>query len=188
MKGLVLCGGYSTRMQEDKSNINYHGMPQWKYLVNLLQTYVPEVYISCREDQAALFAAHPLLITDSVEVKGPSAGILSAHRLIPGTAWLVIACDLPMLSEHSVKYLVENRDPEKAATAFISPFNQLAEPLIAIWEPAALEALAGNVAAGTNCPRKTLLNLEIKLLENPYSEEQFNANTPEDKTTALKQL
>ena len=30
LKGLVLCGGFSTRMQEDKSRIDYHGVPQWQ--------------------------------------------------------------------------------------------------------------------------------------------------------------
>ncbi|RFS22618.1 molybdenum cofactor guanylyltransferase [Chitinophaga silvatica] len=181
IKGLVLCGGYSTRMQEDKSTIAYHGVPQWKYLVKLLQNLIPEVYISCRPDQLLQFADHPMLIPDNVATKGPSAGILSAYQKDQHVAWLVIACDLPNISEQSLKYLISNRNITKAATTFISPVNHLAEPLITIWEPAALKSLAHNTEAGITCPRKTLLNCDIHLLENPFAEEQFNANTPDEK-------
>ncbi|MBO9729288.1 MAG: NTP transferase domain-containing protein [Chitinophaga sp.] len=188
LKGLVLCGGFSTRMQEDKSSIAYHGMPQWQYLVHLLQSLLPEVYISCREEQRTNFNAYAHLIPDSVSYGGPSAGLLSAHALQPNTAWLVIACDLPLISRQSLELLLQSRDTGKAATTFVSPFNQLPEPLIAIWEPAGLALLEQNVAAGKNCPRKTMLNTDIALLENPYATEQFNANTPEEKATVFLNL
>ncbi|MDR6565721.1 molybdopterin-guanine dinucleotide biosynthesis protein A [Chitinophaga ginsengisegetis] len=188
LKGLVLCGGFSTRMQEDKSSINYHGMPQWQYLVTLLQSLLPEVYISCREDQQEHFAGYPNLVPDSVPFGGPSAGLLSAHALQPETAWLVLACDLPLLSKQSLELLIAQRDATKTATTFVSPVNNLPEPLIAIWEPAGLQALLENVTAGKNCPRKTMLNNDIALFKNPYAAEQFNANTPEEKAEALKDL
>jgi molybdopterin-guanine dinucleotide biosynthesis protein A len=188
LKGLVLCGGFSTRMQEDKSSIAYHGMPQWQYLVTLLQSFLKEVYISCREEQQENFSAYPHLVPDSVPFGGPSAGLLSAHALQLDTAWLVIACDLPLLSKQSLALLIQSRDTTKAATTFISPFNNLPEPLIAIWEPAGLTALQQNVSAGKNCPRKTMLNTDIALLQNPYADEQFNANTPAEKAEVLSNL
>ncbi|MGO4289588.1 NTP transferase domain-containing protein [Chitinophaga sp. RAB17] len=188
LKGLVLCGGFSTRMQEDKSSIAYHGMPQWQYLVTLLQSFLAEVYISCRTEQQDNFSAYPHLIPDSVSSGGPSAGLLSAHAGQPATAWLVLACDLPLLSKQSLELLIQSRDATKSATSFISPFNDSPEPLIAIWEPTGLAALQQNVIAGKNCPRKTMLNMDITLLQNPYATEQFNANTPEEKATVLSNL
>ncbi|MBS0026363.1 NTP transferase domain-containing protein [Chitinophaga sp. 22321] len=188
LKGLVLCGGHSTRMQEDKSNIAYHGMPQWQYLVSLLQSFLPEVYISCRPEQVPGFSAYPNLVPDNVPFGGPSAGLLSAHALQPATAWLVLACDLPLLSKQSLELLIRSRNTTTAATTFVSPVNQLPEPLIAIWEPAGLAMLQENVTAGKNCPRKTMLSTTITLLENPYATEQFNANTPEEKAEVLSNL
>ncbi|WP_160716233.1 NTP transferase domain-containing protein [Chitinophaga solisilvae] len=186
LKGLVLCGGYSTRMQEDKSMIAYHGVPQWQYLTRLLQSVLEEVFISCRPEQAALFD-YPRLITDNVPNGGPSAGILSAHRQQPDTAWLVLACDLPLITAQTPELLIRSRDPQQAATAFISPVNELPEPLIAIWEPAGLQALWQNVMIeNKNCPRKTLLSASIKLLTHPFAAEQFNANTQEEKQEALR--
>ncbi|MCW3462888.1 NTP transferase domain-containing protein [Chitinophaga nivalis] len=185
LKGLILCGGYSTRMQEDKSQIAYHGMPQWQYVQTLLADLVTEVFISCRPEQAIHFST-AALITDQVTCGGPAAGLLSAHLLQPATAWLVVACDLPFVSRQSLSLLYTARNPAKAATAFISPFNQHPEPLLAIWEPAGLTALQQQVLTGKICPRKTLLNSDIALLENPYVAEQFNANTPDDKAFAMK--
>nr|WP_295873090.1 NTP transferase domain-containing protein [uncultured Chitinophaga sp.] len=188
LKGLVLCGGQSTRMQENKSRINYHGMPQWQYLADLLTACGLETYLSCRTDQQTDFDGYSRLIPDSVPYGGPSAGLLSASQLQPGAAWLVLACDLPLIGRKSLELLIQERDAQQSATAFISPVNDLPEPLIAIWEPAGLRALYENVAAGKNCPRKTLLNTNIRLLHNPYAAEQYNANTPEEKAAAMQQV
>lgn len=178
LNGLILCGGRSLRMQQDKSQLDYHGLPQWQYLYNLLQPLVSAVYLSCRVEQQ-LDTTLPV-IRDSVEGAGPSTGIMSAHKAFPEVAWLVLACDLPLLSTKSLQLLIAERDVEKDATAFISSFKQSPEPLMAIWEPAGLLQL------GNMCPRKTLMQADIKLIENPFATEQFNANTPEEREEAKK--
>jgi molybdopterin-guanine dinucleotide biosynthesis protein A len=188
LKGLILCGGYSTRMQQDKSHIAYHGIPQWQYLHGLLSRVVPEVYISCRPDQQEIFAGTAPLITDSVAAGGPAAGLLSAYAAFPDTAWLVLACDLPLISGQSLDYLAACRDAQKAATAFNSPVNHLPEPVIAIWEPRGLAVLQQSVADGRQCPRKALLQTDILALENPYAAEQFNANTPAEMEEAMRKI
>lgn len=186
LKGLVLCGGMSIRMQQDKSQIAYHGKPQWQYLHDLLKNFLPEVYLSCRPEQEFPGCNH--LIPDSVIGAGPSSGLLSAHAAYPDASWLVLACDLPLISEQSIAYLIQNRDAQKAATAFISPFNFSPEPLITIWEPAGLDALEKEFREGKNCPRKTLLKVEVELLKNPNSTEQFNANTPDEMNDAMNKI
>ncbi|WP_241559098.1 molybdenum cofactor guanylyltransferase [Chitinophaga barathri] len=186
LKGLVLCGGKSLRMQQDKSTISYHGLPQWQYLYNLLKEFVPEVWLSAREGQE--FPGCGNIIHDSVEGAGPSAGLLSAYAHDPAASWLVLACDLPLISAQSISLLLEKRQPRLAATSFISPFNEQPEPLIAIWEPAALEQLANDFREGKTCPRKTLSGMEVALIENPYRREQYNANTPEEMENAKEKL
>jgi molybdopterin-guanine dinucleotide biosynthesis protein A len=175
-------------MQQDKSLIAYHGMPQWQYLYQLVQTIIPDVYLSCREEQRPVLSDNIPVIADSVAGAGPAVGLLSAHAAYPDVAWLVLAVDLPLISQQTLHYLVSQRQPAKDATSLISPFNQLPEPLIAIWEPAGLEKLLFNFSEGKNCPRKTLLQADIFQIENPYAGEQFNANTPEEMKEAEKQL
>lgn len=168
-------------MQEDKSMIPYHGVPQWQYLYNLVQAQVPDTYVSFREDQVI---ENIPVITDSVEGGGPAVGLLSAHAAFPDAAWFVLACDLPLISRQSIDFLLQHRDATKDATAFVSPVNHLPEPLIAIWEPSGLQKLKLSFESGKNCPRKALLQSDYLQIENPWATEQFNANTPEEKQEA----
>lgn len=178
--GLILCGGRSLRMQQDKSQLDYHGIPQWQYLYQLLAPLTEKVYLSCRADQQ-LDTALPV-ITDSIDDAGPATGILSAFKAFPDKAWLVLACDLPLISAQSLELLIASRNVGKEATAFISSFKQSPEPLMTIWETAGLKRL--DIEKG--CPRKTLLKADIALIENPFAIEQFNANTPSERAEAMK--
>lgn len=180
--GLILCGGRSLRMQQDKSQLDYHGLPQWQYLAQLLAPLTEQVFLSCREDQQLNTAL--AVITDSVGDAGPATGILSAYKAFPERAWLVLACDLPLISAQSLALLIASRDVSKEATAFISSFKQSPEPLMTIWETKGLKRLDQE----RGCPRKTLLKADIALIENPFAIEQFNANTPSEREEALKTI
>nr|WP_256471432.1 NTP transferase domain-containing protein [Solitalea agri] len=176
-------------MKTDKFSISYHdNTPQWLYLFNLLRPLVENTFLSCRKDQISLFEEHYPIIIDGIDGDGPSVGLISAHLKHPDAAWLVIACDLPLLTDKTLRELISSRNIHKSATSFISPINNLPEPLIAIWEPRALHLLKENFEAGLNCPRKTLLNTTIELLTSSSPLEQMNANTPEDRDDALKIL
>ena len=51
INGLVLVGGYSSRMKTDKASLKYHGLSQAAHSAALLEKYCDEVYLSCREGQ-----------------------------------------------------------------------------------------------------------------------------------------
>jgi len=93
------------------------------------------------------------MIVDSAG-EGPIAGIRAALAAHPRSAWLVLACDLPYLSDAALDYLLRQRDVTAFATAYKSAHDGLPEPLCAIWEPSAAEALAGYQTGGGHCPRK----------------------------------
>ncbi|MDH7460800.1 NTP transferase domain-containing protein [Chitinophagaceae bacterium 26-R-25] len=177
---LILCGGESSRMMTDKSLLEYHNMPQWLYLYNTLMPLVDKILISCREDQRALFENYDLIF-DGDEGKGPAAGLLAANKTFPDVAWLLIACDLPLLTNRSLKSLVAHRNHEKIATTFIGPENHLPEPVITIWETAGIELLRKRVAQGFNSLQHVLEDNDIELLQNEFPNEQINANTPEER-------
>jgi molybdopterin-guanine dinucleotide biosynthesis protein A len=109
--GLVLAGGRSTRMGVDKSTINYHGKPQFEHLYDLLATYCADVFLSVNAEQASQLADSRFnLIADDATVFGPLAGILTAfQKQSANHAWLVVVCDLPLLSGQSIRKLVVNR-------------------------------------------------------------------------------
>lgn len=186
--GLVLAGGRSTRMGQDKSLINYHGKAQREYMADLLSAYCTQTFISCRADQVEEIGGVYAPIADTFMGLGPYGAILSAFREHPDAAWLVVACDLPHLDEKTLGQLVSKRNPSKVATTFQSPFDQFPEPLITIWEPRSYPVLLQFMAQGYTCPRKVLLNAPIELLvaENRLALE--NVNKPEELEQALGRL
>ena len=140
--GLILAGGASSRMRRDKAALEYLGEAQLDRTFRLASRHVPKVFVSVRADQVAdpMRAQRPLIV-DSVDGGGPIVGIRSALAAHPEVAWLVIACDLPFLSDAALAHLLSARDPERLATAYRSAHDGLPEPLCAIWEPAAAAAL-----------------------------------------------
>lgn len=180
MNGLVLAGGKSTRMGHDKSVINWHGKEQRYYIADMLKEFCSEVYISCREEQVAEIDRNYPTITDNVEGKGPVAGILSAMQQDRNTAWLVVACDLPLLDKTTLQYLISNRDSARVATTYKSPHDGLPEPLITIWEPAAYDVMLSFRDAGYNCPRKALINSDVLVIDPVDEKALLNANTQEE--------
>ncbi len=180
--GLVLAGGKSVRMGYDKSTIKWHGKEQRYFMADLLKDVCDEVFISCRAEQQNQIDKTYKTLVDNYEGGGPLIGILSAFRSLPHVAWLITACDLPLLDFSTLQYLVNNRDTSLMATTFKSPFDGLPEPLITIWEPSSFERLQTHIADGFTCPRKALIRNDslVKLLIPPNPDALMNANTPRD--------
>jgi molybdopterin-guanine dinucleotide biosynthesis protein A len=187
--GLVLSGGKSTRMGQDKGLIHYHGRPQREYLYDLLATVCEKTFMSIRGDQRSEVPSHVNVVVDEDEFKGPFNGLLSAHRQFPDVAWLVLACDLPLIDEPALKELIAARRPLKKATAFAAKENPLPEPLCAIWEPAALSESIDYLQNGNGtCPRKYLINNTVALVFPRNEQVLLNANSEEEYKEALLKL
>ena len=187
LRGLVLAGGRSERMQTDKGALHYHGLDQRQHTAALLAEFCPDVRVSVRPDQAALPAGLTAL-PDAFLGLGPLGGILSALQADPNAAWLVLACDLPFLSRDTLEYLVANRQLARMATSFRSPWDAFPEPLVSIWEPRSYGQLLRFLSLGYSCPRKALINSDIELLAPPLPDELRNVNTPEERAAAEQEL
>ena len=186
--GLLLSGGASRRMQRDKAHLEYRGEPQLLRAWRLLGQVTDRAFVSAREDQRGdpLRAGLPIIV-DSYDSIGPAAGILSAQDAHPGVAWLVLACDLPLLDLATLRTLLAERDPGADATAFISRHDGLPEPLCAIWEPASHALLLQRYNDGQYCPRKALIQSNTKLLQ-PRGQALDNINTAADFETMRASL
>ena len=187
--GLVLAGGRSTRMHTDKAALLYGGRSQLERAMALIAPHVTRAYVSVRADQSTdpLRARFPQ-IRDAHENLGPIAGLLAAQASHPEAAWLMLACDLPLLDELTLAHLVRSRAPERVATAYRSSHDGLPEPLCAIWEPRSAAPLAAYVASGRQCPRRFLLGADTCLIDEPNPRALDNINTPEEYRSAMTAL
>ncbi|MGI4886647.1 MAG: NTP transferase domain-containing protein [Janthinobacterium lividum] len=182
LRGLVLAGGRSERMCTDKGALRYHGAAdQRQHTAALLREFCADVRVSVRPDQANDLPPGLVPLADTFAGLGPLGGLLSAFRADPNAAWLVLACDLPLLTRTTLEFLVHNRQSARFATALQSPWNDFPEPLVTIWEPRAYGELLRFLSLGYSCPRKALINSDTAVLLPPVPEELRNVNTPEER-------
>ena len=181
IKGLVLAGGRSRRMGSDKALMTREGKSQLERAVELLQKYLPEVFVSARAEQSAdeERSRYPLVI-DQYDGIGPIAGVLSAMDEDPLSSWLVLACDLPNIDGETIAKLLEFYSGQHPFVAYKSSHDGLPEPLCAIFTPACRPIIDGFVADGMVCPRKMLIRSNTLLLEQPNPAALDNMNTPDD--------
>jgi molybdopterin-guanine dinucleotide biosynthesis protein A len=180
LNGLVLAGGKSTRMGFDKATIQWHAKEQQYYIADLLKEVCETVFISCRPGQKKDIDSNYPALEDTFTDLGPYGAILSAFREKPDGAWLVVACDLPLLDTQTLQYLKEHRNVTAMATAFESPYNHFPEPLITIWEPKSYPVLLSFLSQGITCPGKALRNMHTAVLKIQHPETLTNVNTPGD--------
>lgn len=179
ISALILSGGLSSRMGEEKRLINYHGKTQEQYLFDLLNPCCSEVYISINSSQQTEL---PFIKDLDLPIKSPMVGILSAFKQDPNTAWLVVACDMPFVSEKTIECLLKHRNSEKYATAFENPDEHFPEPLLTIYEPKIYEKLQEALNQGKKSPMKVLQSLDIELIKDFDYQWLQNINTSEERT------
>ncbi len=178
--GLVLAGGKSSRMGTDKAFLKYHDREQARHMAEVLKEHCKSVAYSLARGQTKSFQPDQETIYDLFDALGPFGGILSAFRTRPDVAWLVVACDQPLLSENHIEYLLAQRNPSKIASCFHNPETGFPEPLITLWEPRAYPRLLEFLAMGYACPRKVLINSDVELLHIEDHEFMKNANTKDE--------
>ncbi len=189
LNGLVLAGGKSTRMGTDKGELAYHGKPHREYLYELLEKFCDDVYLSVRSEQHQNLPDNLKTITDKDQYRGPLNGMISAHQEFPEVAWLVVATDLPLIDKNSIRQLIDQRNPEKIATAYATHQSGLPEPMFAIWESGSFPKAIKYLESGTNtCPRKFLINSNTELIFPSSDDILINANNKQEYELALKKL
>lgn len=180
LNGLVLAGGKSIRMGYDKGAITWHAKQQKYFLYDLLKQLCNKVYISCRNDQQKDVDTNYETLMDTFTDLGPYGALLSAFRENPDAAWMVIACDLPLLDMETLQYLKQHRNCSSSATTFESPYNNFPEPLITIWEPKSYPVLLSFLSQGYSCPGKVLQHNDTTILSAPNPEALTNVNTQQE--------
>lgn len=167
-------------MGRDKALLIYDGEPQVRRVAGMLERLAPPGCVSVRAAQAAdpVFSGLRLL-PDQDEGIGPLSGLLSAFREDPSCAWLVVAVDMPFLSEGTLRQLLDSRDPDAYATAFRNPEIGQPEPVCTIYEPRILPVLL-NARARGRYTLKLLREVAVRLVEPAHPEELANINDPEE--------
>ena len=186
--GLVLAGGASRRMGQDKAALALHGRPQLDWAYDTLARHCQHVFVSIRADQQddPVRQGRPVIV-DVHDGTGPIAGIAAAQAAHPDSAWFVLACDLPFVDDAAISHLISRRDG-RLVVAYASSHDGLPEPLCAIYEPGSRAGVLSALASGRNCPRKFIIGTGVALLAQPDPTALDNVNTPDELQRARSHL
>ena len=126
--GLVLAGGKSRRMGQDKSMMVYRDETQRETVFDMLIPLCRSVYISCNKDQ--VFDEFSILDMPEFENIGPLGGLLSAMRTLPGKDFLVVGCDYPFLVSVHLQAFLGSIKSNSIAAAFYNDNSGFYEPVL----------------------------------------------------------
>lgn len=110
--GALLCGGRSSRMGRDKAFLEVDRQSLWRLQLAKLRAVCGEVVICGSASQRPFFAAEGVRFeADAVADLGPLSGIARALGSTQATHVLVLAVDMPKMSERYLLRLLEAACP-----------------------------------------------------------------------------
>ena len=106
ISAVLLAGGESRRMGEDKATLLFHGKPLWQIQLELLRKLDPaEIFVSARTDPAWR-PDDVQFVADDSPSRGPLSGLAASLNLMRGTHLLALAIDMPFMSESYLRSLL----------------------------------------------------------------------------------
>jgi molybdopterin-guanine dinucleotide biosynthesis protein A len=109
LTAVILAGGKSERMGEDKAFIDLEGQPFIKRILQVVEGLTKEVMVIANtKDYTALNVP---VYPDLIENCGPVGGIYTAMRKVKTPYLLILSCDIPLLKRAVLEHLIEESIP-----------------------------------------------------------------------------
>jgi len=120
ISAVLLAGGESRRMGEDKATLSFHGKPLWQVQLDLLRRLEPaEIFLSARSDPPWRPSDVPW-VADDPPSRGPLSGLTAALSQMRGTHLLSLAIDMPFMTEKYLRSLCQQVASHAAFLAALS--------------------------------------------------------------------
>lgn len=124
-------------MGEDKGLITYQGISLVQTQYKKLQSICDRVVASINPEQVDAYGKVVIsdsLIVDSVSIPGPLKGLLSVHQAFPNKDLLVLACDVPLITEELLTKLIETSSFAPSHEFYVYCNADEYEPLVGIYK------------------------------------------------------
>lgn len=169
--GVILAGGKSSRMGEDKATKLHKGEPFLSHVIKVLETFTNQIIIISDHKIHDQFN-HPR-ITDIIPEQGPLGGIYTGLTHSKTNKNIVLSCDIPFIVPEIISNLLNHYDQTYDAILYRS------SPLIGIYHKSLAKKFVTNIQKGQLSIRKNLALINTKFLktEDQMSRYMENINT-----------
>ena len=183
LTGIILAGGKSTRMGENKAFIKIEGTPIIHRIHTLFERLFNEIIIVTH--QKKLFSnLNTKIYSDLIPNRGILGGLYTGLFFSSFSLSFCVACDMPFLKESVIKYLIktiENYD------VVVPKTEDGLQPLHAVYSKNCLEPIKKIIEQGKYKIIDFYPMVKVKIVDehelfslDPMRESFINVNTPEE--------
>ena len=177
----ILAGGQSQRMGTDKAALEIGGMTLLERTARLaLAAGLPVLVVGrVRPDGWALPEVR--FIPDAKPGLGPAGGLAAALHHAQ-TAVLALACDLPLLTEEALHWLMAQVRSQFAPSGLVTVNGDRREPLFAVYDLTCLPLTEARLAEGRRSLRGIIEAGQFAFAPAPdwVAAQLVNVNTPDE--------
>lgn len=176
--GVVLAGGKSKRMGEDKSFLSYGDKFFIDQLLDVLKdTAVSEILISINEVDK--YHSLPFRrIKDTFVDHGPLAGIYEALTVSQNDHILCVPCDMPLIDSAVLQYILSESTPDIINVTVV---GQNLHPLLGVFPKVILPNLEDYLKSDRKKVFDFITGVEYKLIElSAFRNKIININTEDE--------
>ncbi|MDZ7957285.1 MAG: molybdenum cofactor guanylyltransferase [Aulosira sp. DedQUE10] len=186
LTAIVLAGGQSSRMGEDKALIPIQGIPLLQRVCSIAQACADTVYVVTpwpERYQHLLLPGCQFIqeIPSSSSSHGPLVGFAQGMAQVQTDWVLLLACDLPRLKVEALQEWIARLDSVgDDAIAALTHHAKGWEPLCGFYHRGCLPSLLEFINKGGRSFQRWLKQNPVQVLPLLEPEMLFNCNTPED--------
>lgn len=185
--GLILAGGDSRRMGQDKPTLLLDGETLLARVADRMRPLFADLIVSVRSHREDIYFPQ---VCDATETSGPLAGVLAGMSSAQ-TPWVfVLACDMPFVAPPLVERLAEMRGNYQAVVPVVGGH---AQPLTAFYARSLLPELQRLAQTGVRGLRDSLQHLRVNFVDEAELQacdsqlrSFFDLDTPQDLAAAIR--
>jgi molybdenum cofactor guanylyltransferase len=177
---IILAGGKSSRMGQDKGLVNLCDVPMLQWVINAVEPLVSEIFIIANSPTYTSFG-YPVL-PDAFPDTGPLGGLVTGLQAMDRRWSFVLSCDVPLIQTATL-LAMQKALQGRPCIAATSQFGK--EPLISIFEKSILAPLKANLLAERLKMEATITAIggtfvELEMLQGDFDPKSLtNFNTME---------
>jgi molybdopterin-guanine dinucleotide biosynthesis protein A len=185
LTAIILAGGKSSRMGEDKALILIEGVPLLRLIYNIAEDCAATVYVVTpwEERYKDILPPNCQFIKEAPLSAGPLVGFAQGLAQVQTNWVLLLACDLPNLRvEVLLEWANQLDDVSTEAIAALAHHIKGWEPLCGFYRRSCLADLNQYINQGGRSFQSWLNQHSVQLLPVTEPGMLFNCNTPDDLT------